>query len=272
METFRFTEEVHVRAAIGTTSMTISSLSRPRSSPIPPMALVLPPRLAGQPARPFAGDDQQHLLSSAPGQGQPPELALVVFVWTGHHCDDSVWRSGVDGRDADVLLRAVGGACLSDDERNPVVGAVGPVHAQHAPLVGAPDGAGGDPAHGAGVLHRRVQAAARVQLDRRRGAAAADAGRQLHRLSAAVGSVVVLGDHGRHEHRRLRAGGGRISARCLLGGSGGRPKRAHPLLHAAHRRPAAADDLDRVAAPLAGAQRRRPGGQRDRGRPGAGQD
>ena len=54
--------------------------------------------------------------------------------------------------------------------------------------------------HVSRVSHRQLQAAARVQLGRRRGAAVAHAAVVLYRLFAAVGPVGHLGHHGRFEH------------------------------------------------------------------------
>src|SRR5581483_10690715 len=60
-------------------------------------------------------------------------------------------------------------------------------------------------AHGARVPVRRIQVPARAELDHRRAAARDGPRRGLHRLPAAVGSDVVLGDGGRHQHQRHRA-------------------------------------------------------------------
>ena len=56
----------------------------------------------------------------------------------------------------------------------------------------------GVPAHGARLLHGRLQAAARVQLGRRRDPALAHAAAVVHRLPAAVGPAGALGRHGGH--------------------------------------------------------------------------
>ena len=59
------------------------------------------------------------------------------------------------------------------------------------------------------------RAAARVELGDRRRDAAAHAVPVVHRLPAAVGPAGVLGGHGRHQHRLVRArSSGRRSASC----------------------------------------------------------
>ena len=80
-----------------------------------------------------------------------------------------------------------------------------PARAQRAPLVGPSHGARGVPAHGAGVLRRRLQEAQGVQLGDRRRAAAAHPRAVVHGLPAALGPAQLLGGHGRHEPRPLRA-------------------------------------------------------------------
>ena len=97
--------------------------------------------------------------------------------------------------------------------------AFGALRAQHAPLGGAPHGADRLPAHDPRLLPRRLQAAARVQLGRRRPAALLHPGAQLHRLPAAVGPDRVLGHHRRHPDGDLRAARRAASRRfILLGG------------------------------------------------------
>jgi hypothetical protein len=78
--------------------------------------------------------------------------------------------------------------------------------AQHAPVGRPRDGLHRVPAHGAGLLPRRLQAAARVQLGRRRHPAAADPAAVLHRLPAALGPARALGRHRRHQHDGLHPG------------------------------------------------------------------
>ena len=89
----------------------------------------------------------------------------------------------------------------------------------------APHGAHRDAAHGAGVLHGRVQAAAGVQLGGRRHPAVPDPRPVVHRLPAAVGPAVDLGRHGR---RRTWPGTRRSSPTrskfILLGGVRGRAR------------------------------------------------
>ena len=77
----------------------------------------------------------------------------------------------------------------------------------------------GAAAHDARVLHGRVQAAARVQLGRRRHPARADAAALLHRLPAAVGPAGALGDHRRHatSPARRRCWAARRASSCIGG-------------------------------------------------------
>ena len=75
---------------------------------------------------------------------------------------------------------------------------------EHPSVGRPPDGVLRLPPHDAGLLPRRLQAAARVQLGGRRRAPVHDDHAELHRLPAAVGPDRLLGDHDRHEHGRLR--------------------------------------------------------------------
>ena len=88
---------------------------------------------------------------------------------------------------------------------HPGGGAVRAADPQHPSLGRAPDGVLRLPAHDAGLLPRRLQAAARVQLGGRRGAAVPDHHAVVHRLPAAVGPDRLLGHHHRHQHGQLRA-------------------------------------------------------------------
>ena len=80
----------------------------------------------------------------------------------------------------------------------------------------APDGADRVPAHDPRLLPRRLQAAARVQLGRRRRPAVLHAVAELHRLPAAVGPDRVLGHHGRHPDgaRTRRSSARRPASSC----------------------------------------------------------
>ncbi len=105
----------------------------------------------------------------------------------------------VTGVLADVLLSADAGARV---QRHP-----GPPrrdHARHPPRaapLGRPRHGHHDlAAHVPRLPHRQLQAAARIQLGRRRLAPRADAAPQLHRLPAAVGPARHLGHHGRQQH------------------------------------------------------------------------
>ena len=130
-------------------------------------------------------------------------------------------------------------------------------------------GGGRLPAHVPRLPDRRLQDAARVQLGARRGAAAADALLELHRLPAAVGPAGLLGDHGRHRHRRLRPGrrrGGEVpAARRHAGRAGG----AAAVLRAARRGAAGGADAGRGDPLLADPQGRRAVAARGSGGAGA---
>ena len=99
----------------------------------------------------------------------------------------------------------VGDPGVHEHPRDPEPGHVRAADPEHPPVGRPPDGVLRLPAHDAGLLPRRLQAAARVQLGRRRRAAVPDDHAELHRLPAAVGPDRLLGDHDRHEHGRLRA-------------------------------------------------------------------
>ncbi len=76
---------------------------------------------------------------------------------------------------------------------------------EHAPLGGAPDGAHRLPPHEPGVLSRRLQAAARVQLDRRRRAPALDSAAVVHRVPPPLGPAGALGGDRGDQHGRVRS-------------------------------------------------------------------
>ena len=100
---------------------------------------------------------------------------------------------------ADVLLPADARVRLHR-HRRPARARAARHHARDAPLGRARDGHHGVAAHVPRLHDRLVQAAARVQLERRRDPARADAAAVVHRLSAAVGPAGHLGHHGRLEH------------------------------------------------------------------------
>ena len=83
-----------------------------------------------------------------------------------------------------------------------------------------------------------------------------DAGSVVHRLPAAVGSAGVLGDHGRHQHRRLRAGGRRPGEVPAARRPRDRADDAAALLRPALRDAAARDADAHLAARLARAKGR----------------
>ena len=101
---------------------------------------------------------------------------------------------------------------------DPSRGALRAADPEHPPLGRAPDGVLRLPAHDAGLLPRRLQAAARVQLGRRRGAAPPDRDAVVHGLPAAVGPDRLLGHHHRHQHGQLRALFNKPTQLLLLGG------------------------------------------------------
>ena len=79
-----------------------------------------------------------------------------------------------------------------------------PVRARHAQVGRVGDDRPDLPAHGAGVLLRRLQVPARADMDHRRRAVDPHLGDGLHRLPAAVRSALLLGDDRRREHQRHR--------------------------------------------------------------------
>ena len=130
--------------------------------------------------------------------------------------------------------------------RHPEPGGVRAADPEHPPLGRPPDGVLRVPAHDAGLLPRRLQAAPRVQLGRRRRPAVPDDHAQLHRLPAAVGPDRVLGHHDRLEHGRLRAAVQHPVQAAAPGRHRGGPEHAAPLLRAPHHGlPAGRGDLPR---------------------------
>src|SRR6266542_3628362 len=203
----------------------------------------LPRHLPG----PRAGHDEQRAVPPAPGEGEAarpqadlhllPGRALVLPVHPAH-----------DHRDLpDVLLppdrRSRSGARL---QRHAVAvdhGVLRPAHAKHAPMGRPPDGLHGVPAHGPGLLPRRLQAAARVQLGGRRGAAALGAAAVVHRLPAALGPAGDLGGVGGDLDDGLHAGDREPGPLRAAGVGRDRTGHADPLVRAACARAAIRGDL-----------------------------
>ena len=96
-------------------------------------------------------------------------------------------------------------AGLHRHAEHPHVGVLRRPRPQPAPVGRPPDGLQRDAAHGARLLHGRLQAAARVQLGGRRDPAVPHARPVVHRLPAAVGPARDLGGHGGHVARGLLA-------------------------------------------------------------------
>ncbi len=92
-----------------------------------------------------------------------------------------------DRRAADVLLRPVLRPGLSEHEGHRSQRDLRAADAKHASLVRPGHGDRRLPPYGPRLLHRFVQAAARVQLGDRRAVARGDLPALVHRLSAAVG-------------------------------------------------------------------------------------
>ena len=228
--------------------------------------LDLPRRPAGEQPGAVAGDGLQLSAARAAGEGQPPFAARLLLARAGPDFALPVPDPDRHRRVADVLLRAQHREGVRHHEGFAVCRLRRPGHPQHAPLGGAPDGAVRAAAHVPRVLHRRLQTPARVQLGDRRRAVSADPGAELHRLSAALGPARVLGDHRRHEHRRLRAGHRtqvEISdARRKRGRAGG----ADAILRAACDRAAGGGAVDGGRPSLARAQGRRAVASRRTGR------
>ena len=91
-------------------------------------------------------------------------------------------------------------------------------------------------------------------------------GIELHRLSPAVGPTRVLGDHRRHEHRRLCAGHRSEDEISAAGRERGRAGGADPVLRVACDRPAGGGAADGGRSSVACAQGRRVVASRRAGR------
>ena len=105
--------------------------------------------------------------------------------------------------------------------RPPRAGAAGH-HARNSPVGRARDGDRRVAPHVPRLHDRFLQAATRVQLERRRHSARADAAPELHRISSAVGSAGHVGHHRRQQHgprnavRRTRRSGRRACSRLEI--------------------------------------------------------
>src|ERR1035438_2474379 len=100
----------------------------------------------------------------------------------------------------DAVLPSVNSTGLCRHEGPGVRGLLRIHVAQSASLVGTCHGFARLHAYGQGVLSQGLQNTARTELDHWRLSAAGYAAVELHGLSAALGSAVVLGHHGRSEH------------------------------------------------------------------------
>src|SRR3954451_6466232 len=183
-------------------------LPRAGGSEHPPkrrVALALPQPVPARRAVARVRGHEQRLPAYPPGPRPPARREVRVHLLPRRLELLPLPRADRDRRLPDVLLRPVGDAGVYEHPRDPEPGDVRITHEERPPVGRPPDGLLRLPAHDAGLLPRRLQAAARVQLGRRRGAAVPHDHAQLHRLPAAVGPDRVLGDHHRHQHGRLRA-------------------------------------------------------------------
>ena len=170
------------------------------------------------------------LPAPVPGEGATRGALVPIDAAPRVHLDGALRRAHHLRDVPDVLLppeparRVLRHALVGDDRR------VRTVRAQHPPMVGPPDGARRVRAPAARLLRRRVQAASTVQLGDRRLPAAGHALPLVHRLPAPVGPALVLGDHRRDEHRRLRPADGRRGPQDAARRHRGRQRHAAPLL------------------------------------------
>ncbi len=159
------------------------------------------------------GHPLERLPAPPPGEDQPRRRALRVHVGHGRHHLLPLHRADLHRRAADVLLPPDEGAGVPRHSLPRTRRAVRQAPAEHAPLGGAPDGDHDVAAHVPRGADRLLQASARVQLVRRRGAAGADAAALVHRISAAGRSARLLGGDGGDEHGARDADAGERRAR-----------------------------------------------------------
>ncbi len=154
-----------------------------------PARFHLPQGLHRQPSQPVLRDHELGALPPAPGEGEAargegelhalPRWSVVLPLHPAHRHRHL----------PDVLLPADGDERVERHLHAAHRGHLRIARAQHAPMGRAPHGADRLPAHGARLLPRRLQTAARVQLDHRRRAADAHPPALVHRLPAPVGPI-----------------------------------------------------------------------------------
>ena len=165
------------------------------------LPLAVPPAVSERRAIALLRGHEQRLPAPAPGARPPARGQVRLHLLPRRPVVLLLPRADRDRRLPDVLLRAVVDAGLRRHPAHPGRGAIRAADAQHPSLGSAPDGLLRLPAHDARLLPRRLQAAARVQLGRRRAAALLHRRPVVHRLPVAVGPDRLLGDHHRQQHR-----------------------------------------------------------------------
>ena len=186
-------------------------------------------------ARPRAAGVLECVPAHLPGEGAASRAAPALLVAVGLHRRGVVHDLGGDGRLSDVLLHTIGHLGLRRHAAAPHGSRFRSTRAQRAPVVGASDGARGRPPSGTGVLCRRLQASAAIQLGHRHGTVRDHARVLVHGLPAAVGPAQLLGGHGRHEPGQLCAAVRRRSDGLAHRRPADRPSHASTLLRSACR-------------------------------------